>query len=187
MASQLEDQRAAANIYASLSSYVITASLGVIAAQAALAVFVLDKRDHLFWFYTWMIAGVLASVLSIALGGKGIAAIASAGFDGAWTLKPKKDYFNYQAISCLMGILFLLFSLFSGTTKAENPQAMEEIHRLNTSVESLRKDLSSLQAQYAALSDAIKSSSNCPTMCPQPAQQKPSVRPRQGSKNGAAH
>ena len=95
-----DDERAAASIYTSLSSYVITASLGVIAAQAALATFVLDKRDHLLWFYIWMISGLVASVLSIVLGGRGIADIASDGFDGEWTLKPKGgDLFNYQAIS----------------------------------------------------------------------------------------
>jgi len=127
MSGTLEDQRSAANIYTSLSSYVITASLGVIAAQAALAVFVLDKRDHLFWFYFWMIAGVIASVVSVILGGKGIAAIASGGFAGLWTLKPKHDYFNYQAILCLLGVIFLLLSLFCGTTKAEHPEGCPKL------------------------------------------------------------
>ena len=108
-----DDERAAASIYTSLSSYVITASLGVIAAQAALATFVLDKRDHLLWFDLWMVAGLIASVLSIVLGGRGIADIASDGFDGEWTLKPKGgDLFNYQAIFCLLGMaLLLMFAL----------------------------------------------------------------------------
>lgn len=141
MPGQLEDQRSAANIYASLSSYVITASLGVIAAQAALATFVIDKRDHLTWFYTWMILGLLASVVSIVLGGKGVAGIASAGFAGTWTLKPKHDFFNYQALFCLVGMAFLLFSVFSGTPKPENTKATDDIERLSGSVETLQTEL----------------------------------------------
>jgi hypothetical protein len=112
-----EDERNAATIYTSLSSYVMTASLGVIAAQAALATFVLDKRDHLTWFYIWMIAGILANVVSIVFGGRGIAAIASGGFDGTWSLKPDGDTFNKQAIACLLGMALLLASLFAGQTK----------------------------------------------------------------------
>jgi len=156
-----EDQRSAANIYTSLSSYVITASLGVIAAQAALATFVLDKRDHLTWFYLWMVLGLIFSVVSIVLGGKGIAGIASAGFAGTWTLKPKRDYFNYQALFCLLGMTLLLFSLFSGTTKPDSRNTQEEIHRLNGSVDRLQAELDSLRTQYARVADEIKSS-KCP-------------------------
>jgi amino acid transporter len=159
-----EDQRNAANIYTSLSSYVITASLGVIAAQAALATFVLDKRDHLTWFYIWMICGLITSVVSVVLGGRGVAAIASAGFSGSWTLKPKHDYFNYQALFCLLGMVLLLFSLFSGTTKPESPKAQEEIQRLNASLDRLQAELNSLQGQYAKVTDELQSS-NCPPKC----------------------
>jgi hypothetical protein len=154
-----EDERSAANIYASLSSYVMTASLGVIAAQAALATFVLDKRDHLTWFYTCMVLGLTASVVSIALGGKGVDGIASAGFKGSWTLKPKHDYFNLQAVFCLLGMVLLLFSLFSGTTKPESP-GPAEIKRLNESVVKLQADLDNLRTQYAKLADEMKSP-NC--------------------------
>ena len=150
-----EDERSAANIYASLSSYVMTASLGVIAAQAAMATFVLDKREHLMWFYLWMIFGLLASVFSIVMGGKGVAAVASAGFKGSWTLKPVHDYFNYQAIFCLLGMLMLVCSLFSGTTKAEN-SGPAELKRLNDSVVRLRADLDNLRTQYAKVTDDLK-------------------------------
>jgi hypothetical protein len=155
-----EDERSAANIYASLSSYVMTASLGVIAAQAALATFVLDKRDHLTWFYVSMVLGLTASVVSIVLGGRGVAGIASAGFKGSWTLKPKHDYFNLQAVFCLLGMALLLLSLFSGTTKPESP-GPAEIKRLNESVVKLQADIDNLRTQYAKLSADIKSS-NCP-------------------------
>jgi hypothetical protein len=156
-----EDQRAAANIYASLSSYVITASLGVIAAQAALATFVIDKREHLVWFYVWMISGIVASVVSIVLGGKGVAKIASGGFGGSWTLKPKEDFFNYQALFCLIGMGLLLVSLFGGTPKPENPEISRQIQRLNDSVQKLQGEVDGYRAQNAQLSEELKSS-KCP-------------------------
>ncbi len=145
-----DDERAAATIYTSLSSYVITASLGVVAAQAALATFVLDKRDHLLWFYIWMVAGLIASVVSIVLGGRGIADIASEGFDGEWTLKPKGgDLFNYQAIFCLLGMALLLCSLFSGSTKVESSPVTQEIQQLKDTVQKLQTQVDSLQSQVS--------------------------------------
>jgi hypothetical protein len=140
MADQPEDQRNAATIYASLSSYVMTASLGVIAAQAALATFVLDKRDHLTGFYVCMIAGILANVVSIVFGGRGIAAIASGGFDGIWSLKPNGDSFNRQAIFCLLGMVLLLASLFAGSPKPENPSA-DQIRRLSITITQQRTQI----------------------------------------------
>ena len=145
-----DDERAAASIYTSLSSYVITASLGVIPAQAALATFVLDKRDHLLWFYIWMVSGLIASVVSIVLGGRGIADIASDGFDGEWTLKPKGgDLFNYQAIFCLLGLALLLGSLFSGTPKVESSPVTQEIQQLKDTVQKLQLQVDTLQTQVS--------------------------------------
>lgn len=162
-----EDQRSAANIYASLSSYVITAALGVIAAQAALAVFVLDKREHLFWFYFWMIAGGAASVISVVLGGRGVAAIASSGFKGEWTLKPKGDYFNRQAGLCLLGVLCLLFSLFSGATKSETSGVENRIDQLSKSVQLLQDELNETRGQIVSLRDQTKTpGTSCCSCCP---------------------
>jgi hypothetical protein len=142
-----EDARAAANIFASLSSYVITASLGVIAAQAAVAVFVLDKKEQLFWFDLSAILSVLASVASIVCGGRGISDIAEEGFNGTWTLKLKHDFFNYQAIFALLGIVLLVGSLFCGSSKPENPKQLEEIQQLKTNMSKLQNDLASIQAK----------------------------------------
>jgi uncharacterized coiled-coil protein SlyX len=159
MAGQPEDQRNAATIYTSLSSYVMTASLGVIAAQAAVATFVLDKRDHLTCFYICMVAGILASVVSVVLGGKGIAAIASGGFGGAWSIKPNGDPFNRQAIFCLLGVVLLLVSVFTGQTKPENPSA-EQVQRLSATIAQQQSQIEQLKGKYAALADQLKSLSS---------------------------
>jgi hypothetical protein len=155
MAGQPEDQRNAATIYTSLSSYVMTASLGVIAAQAALATFVLDKRDHLVWFYVWMIAGLVSSVVSIVFGGRGIAAIASGGFGGTWSLKPNGDSFNRQAVFCLLGMVLLLASLFAGRTKPENPSA-DQIRHLTTTITQQQVQINDLKAKCDALAEQLK-------------------------------
>ncbi len=154
-----EDERNAATIYTSLSSYVMTASLGVIAAQAALATFVLDKRDHLSLFYVCMIAGIVASVVSIVFGGKGIAAIASGGFDGAWSLKPSGDSFNRQAIACLLGMTLLLVSVFCGRPKPDNPSA-EQIRQLRTTVTQQQTQIDALKAQCVTLADHLQTLSS---------------------------
>jgi hypothetical protein len=167
MAGQPEDQRSATMIYASLSSYVMTASLGVIAAQAALATFVLDKRDHLTDFYVCMIVGLIASVVSIVFGGKGIAAIASGGFDGTWSLRPNGDSFNRQAIFCLLGMILLLVSVLCGRPKPENPSA-DQIQRLSIAVMQQQTQIDGLKAKYAALADQLNSLSQTATRSPKP-------------------
>jgi uncharacterized coiled-coil protein SlyX len=156
MPGTLDDQRNAATIYASLSSYVMTASLGVIAAQAAIATFVLDKRDHLGWFLVCMIVGIVASVVSIVFGGKGIAAIAAGGLDGTWSLKPDGDSFNKQAIACLLGMFLLLASVFCGRTKPDNPNA-DQIQRLNAAVTQQQTQIDALKSQCATLANELKS------------------------------
>jgi hypothetical protein len=171
MAGQPEDQRNAATIYTSLSSYVMTASLGVIAAQAAVATFVLDKRDHLTCFYVCMIAGMAASVVSVVFGGKGIAAIASGGFGGTWSIKPNGDPFNRQAFFCLLGMVLLLVSVFTGQTKPDNPNA-DQIQRLSTIITQQQAQIDDLKGKYAALTDQLKSLTNTASHAAPPATKK---------------
>jgi hypothetical protein len=160
MAGLPDDQRNAATIYTSLSSYVMTASLGVIAAQAAVATFVLDKRDHLTCFYICMIAGIVSSVVSVVFGGKGIAAIASGGFGGTWSIKPNGDPFNRQAIFCLLGMVLLLVSVFTGQPKPENPSA-EQVQRLTVIITQQQAQIDDLKSKYGTLMvDQLKSCSS---------------------------
>lgn len=150
-----DDERNAATIYASLSSYVMTASFGVIAAQAAIATFVLDKRDHLGWFLACMIVGIVANVVSVVFGGRGIAAIAAGGFDGTWSLRPNGDSFNRQAIACLLGMILLLASVFCGRPKPENPSA-DQIQRVNTTIAQQQIQIDSLKTKCGALADQLQ-------------------------------
>jgi hypothetical protein len=137
----------------------MTASLGIVAAQAAIATFVLDKRDHLGWFLVCMIVGILSNVVSVVFGGKGIAAIAAGGFDGNWSLKPNGDSFNKQAIACLLGMILLLASVFCGRPKPENPSA----EPLNATVIQQQAQIEDLKSKYAALADQLKSLATRPS------------------------
>ena len=156
MSATPEDQRNAANMFASLSSYVITASLAIIAAEVALAAFVLDKREHLIWFGTLLVVGLLLNVLSVAYGGRGVSAIAESGFKGIWTLKPTGDYFNVQAILCLAGMFCFLGSVFCGDNKSDVPKENPEVQRLQTSVDQLASENKELESRYSDIQTELK-------------------------------
>jgi hypothetical protein len=116
-----EDRRAAANIVVTLSGYVITAALAVLGAQAVVTTFVLDKREHLTWFYVVPGVGAALLVLSIILGGKGIGEIVKSGAGGSWTTHTRYRKFNLQSICALAGTVLVVASAFLGDTKPSNP------------------------------------------------------------------
>ena len=66
-----EDMRLAATIKTTLSGALMAAAFGVIAVEAALVVFVVDKRQDLDAFTFIAIAAAIAVVASAALGAKG--------------------------------------------------------------------------------------------------------------------
>lgn len=96
MPGTVEDKRAASNITATLSSYLITAALGVIAAEAAIVTFIFDKRQHLAWFFLLSVLGLASSVASIYFGGKGIFKLTKQGFDGDWVIKTSGETLTYS-------------------------------------------------------------------------------------------
>lgn len=111
-----EDQRAASNLVTTLSGYLITAALAVLGAQAVVATFVIDRRQHLTLFYAVSSAGTLFLVLSVVLGGAGIYEIVSDGFQGRWKIETIRGKFNVQALLVLSGTVFVVWSAFLGDT-----------------------------------------------------------------------
>ena len=118
-----------------------------------------------------MVAGLVSSVVSIVFGGQGIAAIASGGFKGTWSLKPDRDSFNRQAIFCLLGMLLLLVSLFSGSPKLENPSA-EQIQRLANTITQQQIQIEDLKTKAAALADQVKALATKPPHAEKPVAKK---------------
>ena len=112
-----DDRRAAANLSTTLSSYVITAALAVLGADAAIVTFVLDKRTDLTWFYRVNIAGAALLVIGVILGGRGIWNIIEDGANGDWQTKPGYRLFDFQAWFVLLGAVCIFVSVFLGTPK----------------------------------------------------------------------
>ena len=112
-----EDTRAAASLVASLSSYVITATLAVLGAEAVIVTFVFDKRTDLTGFYVFSGIAVVSLVASIVLGCAGVYEIASRGRTGEWVIKTRRGKFNAQAVLALVGLIAVVISAFLGTPK----------------------------------------------------------------------
>jgi hypothetical protein len=119
-----DDRRTASGLVTTLSSFVITAALAVLGAQAVLATFVIDRREHLTAFYVVSGCGTAALVLSILVGGAGIYEITSAGARGEWKITTRRRKFNIQVWLALIGTILVVASAFLGDTKPTNPGAV---------------------------------------------------------------
>jgi hypothetical protein len=98
-----------------ISTQVISASLTMITVSGAFAVFIIDKRDIGIGYY--VIAGLsfLFFVISIFLGGQGL--------NGKGKNESPNPYFNWQAITSLLGIILFCISVFLGK---EKPNELEK-------------------------------------------------------------
>jgi hypothetical protein len=146
-----EDARASALIRTTLGAYVITAALAGVAGQATITTFVLDKRDHLAWFYVVAGAGFVVLVASAVAGALGISEIYDEGATGAWTRKTGHGKLNAQGILILLGIGFVVASVFLGQTKTSDPSTSPEIGRLAVALDGLRKQEAAVSTQLHAL------------------------------------
>jgi ABC-type multidrug transport system fused ATPase/permease subunit len=140
-----DDLRAAATIATSLSSYVITGALAIIGAEAALFVFVLDKKSMPALFYLLFAASFLVLVASCYLGGKGIWKIYEDGAKGTWTIRAGGT-FAFQLILALLGI----FLLVAGCIWATADKDKEPAKAVNAGIE---EKLSAIQQSLTSLSE----------------------------------
>ena len=149
-----EDKRAAVNIETSLSSYLMTAALAVIGAEAAVLTFVLDKREKLGSFYFVSGLGFLLLVASIYHGGRGIMEVYKNGFAGKWGVQTSKRDFNRQAILSLLGVILVFASVVVAmciaTPKPQKPSLAATCDSLKMGLPELKEELSALRSQFAA-------------------------------------
>jgi hypothetical protein len=155
MPGTIDDRRAASNITASLSSYLITVALGVIAAEVVIVTFVFDKRENLFWFVFFSGLGLASSTLSIYFGGRGIGQLIKRGFDGDWIFKTQGGQFNAQAILALGSLLLVAVSVFCGSPKAEKPTPTPNTQALNDGMRDLQKRVNDLESNDRAISAKV--------------------------------
>jgi hypothetical protein len=104
-----------------LSGQIVQAALGVVAVQAVIATWVIDRRVHLTWFYVVSACAVGALLLSIIVGGRGVAEIIGKGYHGTWLIRTKRHKFNAQAILTLLGAILVVVSVFLGDPKPPAP------------------------------------------------------------------
>jgi len=142
-----EDQRTAIGLKIGLSSTLMAVSLAFIGAAAGIATFVLDKREHLFWFYVCFVGSLVLLTISGVLGGKGISVAYKSGFSGQWVCEDK-GIFNGQAVSLLLGIVLVCLTAFTGVPKPSTDLSeAAKFDSLEKKIDSLQQQLTDLQAQ----------------------------------------
>lgn len=133
-----EDKKDSANISVGLSSQLIAASLTFIAILGGLITFVLDKKNPTLTFYILYAISFISFITSIYLGGRGIQFVKKAGENGDWKTKEegKTNWFSYQSLLILIGIVAVGFMPFIGTEKStEDPKMNELRHLVKKSIE----------------------------------------------------
>lgn len=149
----MENKRFAIDIGVNLSGQLINASLSMLAIIGALFIFIIDKRETSILFYVLMAISFLSFVVSIFLGGKGINKIREKSFNDKLELKCSKNFFNYQAFLCIIGILTCLSS-FIFTKKSDAD--LNQIKVLNENLEKIIENNYSQRNEIKLLENKIK-------------------------------
>jgi hypothetical protein len=161
MAATLEDQRAAVTIQVGLSSAIVTATLAVLGAQGAIAVFVMDKREHLWLFYTVSVVAWGFLMGSMLVGGKGIAAAYKSGFDGNWRVQSPNGEFVKQVWLALVGVTLVVLSTACGAPKADDEQrrlqtTTRALVDVTARVDAMERDLKGRDDELRALREELQ-------------------------------
>jgi len=148
-----DDPRTAAGMVVSLSSYVASATLAVLGVLAAIATFVIDKREHLGVFYALSGAAAVALVMSIYVGGKGVYEIAQEGAQGTWKTETRRKKFRWQSGLALVGVILVGVSIFMGDKKqtSDNAQLTRRVELLGDEVSNLKRANLALEARVNRL------------------------------------
>ena len=137
--------RAAANIQVTICSYVLTAGLAVIAAEAGLGTFYLEHRSLALWAAIALGVAPVLVIIGFILGGSALNAISEDGYDGKWdTFYDVSGKFNWQATCTLVGALMVLVVAVWGSTPTD-VGAQKQIEALRAQVTGLRRTVNSLQ------------------------------------------
>ncbi len=109
-----ENERSQANMKVSISNYVGTATLAVIAGAVALYTFILQNYSPRWYFYVATIAGLVSLVASFIVGGRGANSVADRVGRAEWAAASKTWEFNAQAILTMLGLVLVIVAAFLG-------------------------------------------------------------------------
>lgn len=141
-----EDKRLAATIKTTLSGALIAAAFAVLGVQVVLAVFVMDKRQDLFWFAVVQIIAAGSVIGSVFFGARGISKVYKDGHAGTWNVTAGKGFFSGQAITGILGLLLVVSSaIFCGDPKSDPLKEPPDYQSLKANVNQLQKDVVALQ------------------------------------------
>lgn len=149
-----EDVREAANMRASISTYVSTVALAVLGAEGALYTYYLEHRLVAPWATGAFIVAALAIVVSIFLGGKGTNTLSSRGYYGDWDIFALAGTFSAQSLFALLSVVLLAAVMFWGTGPLPPPKAdtaANLLRRLNNQQYAQKLQILQLQRQLRAL------------------------------------
>jgi len=148
----MENKRFSVNIGITLSSNLISACLSMLAIIGAIFLFVIEKRETSIAFYVFILLSFFLFIYSIVLGGQGINIAREKSFVDILDLSYTKQKFNYQAITCLLGISFCIISIFFTKTINENNT---ELHDINKNLEKLIEIKKTDNQKYIQLKNQI--------------------------------
>jgi len=140
-----EDGRTAATLKTTLSCSVIASAFAAIAVEAAIAVFVMDKRQNLRVFMTLAVLAALTLILSSVCASRGIAKVYKPGYSGIWSVDAGKGFFSAQALLGGVGLLLVVISSFCGDPKGEIQKEPGDYQSLRIAVNQLQRDVALIQ------------------------------------------
>lgn len=117
-----EDQRLAASLRVSISNYVGTASLAVLAGLVAVFTYYQQNYQPMVLFYVFIAIATIAIVVSIFCGGKGAAYVANAIATSQYD-QSKTGAFNAQAIFALLSVIAAIVTVVCGGLSDTKPAA----------------------------------------------------------------
>jgi hypothetical protein len=152
-----DNQRQAAAIKVSISNYVGTAALAMLAGAVALFTYIQQNFNPSVVFYILILLSVISLVASFFAGGKGANSTATAVAQGTWSHQTKTNAYNLQAILTLAGLVLVLTSAAVGTTLSAPPAKKDPcVTLLSAQLEKPHPDLAQLR-QELAVCEAAKS------------------------------
>jgi cell division protein FtsB len=157
-----EDKKAAIQLWTTVSTQLITATLAMMAVQGAFVTFFFDKRKPTTAFYVLSVVTLILFILSIGFAAKGIGDLAQSGYGGEWKKELAVPRFFQQTVLCLLGLLVFFTSLlFSGPSKESESEKL--VRQLQQQVETLKQDetsnkqaLEQLRQDYQSLQERVR-------------------------------